>query len=332
MVSIHLQSGGMTRRRRPMMKRLALVLVLAAMATITVTLLASPQATLILRSGDKVRGELVDLGGVGFTMRVNGMEQRIPADQVAVIDFTSGGVTAAEAARIQDGRAFVVLHSGSTFYGGLYDIGGNDPLRITFRTADGERDVSSAETARIYLARWTGMPSAEAAAGATTQQTGNQQPSGQQGTTGTSGSGRQGGRGQRGAGTSGNAQQSGPDQGGAGISVPANPCWTNTGIIVQQSEFVTFEGSGEIRLGEDRDDVAGVGGSKIGRYVRNAPMRGVLAGALLGRIGAGRPFGIGDQQQALQMPNDGELMLGVNDDYCGDNSGEFRVRVTTRRR
>jgi hypothetical protein len=320
------------------MRRIALVLILAA-ATMTAALMAAPQATLILRSGDKVRGELVDLGGVGFTMRVGGSLQRISADEVAVIDFSGGAITAAEASRIQDGRAFVVLHSGDTFYGRLYDIGGNDPLRITFRTADGDRDVSSAETARIYLATWTGMPTASAV----TQQSGTQQGgartsgsgrqgSQDQGSAGTSGYGQQGRRNQGTAGTSGSGQQGYRDQGGAGISVPANPCWTNTGIIVQQSEFVTFEGSGEIRLGEGRDDVAGVGGSKIGRYVRNAPMRGVLAGALLGRIGAGRPFGIGDQQQALQMPNDGVLMLGVNDDNCGDNSGEFRVRVTTRRR
>ena len=308
------------------MRRIALVLILAA-ATMTTALMAAPQATLILRNGNRITCELVDLGGVGFTVRVNGIEQRIPADQVAVIDFTGGTIPASEASQVQDGRALVVFRSGGTFYGSLYDIGGNDPLRITFRTADGNRDVSSAETARIYLATWTGMPSSDAGSATSTQQRGTRQ-----GAAGNSGSGRQASQDQGGTGTSGYGQQGRRSQGGAGISVPANPCWTNTGIIVQQNEFVTFEGSGEIRLGEGRDDVAGVGGSKIGRYVRNAPMRGVLAGALLGRIGAGRPFGIGDQQQALQMPNDGVLMLGVNDDDCGDNSGEFRVRVTTRRR
>ena len=320
-----------------MTKRLALVLVLAAVATITATLLAAPQATLILRNGSRVSCELVDLGGVGFTIRANGIEQRIPADQVAVIDFIGGTIPASEAGQVQDGRALVVFRSGGTLTGSLYDIGGNDPLRITIRTSSGDRDVSSNETARIYLARWDGMPSSDTVSGGQTQQQGNRGQRGtgtsgntqQQDTAGTYGSGRQGNRGQSGTGTSADTQQSGRERGGAGVSVPANQCWTNTGIIVAHDQLVAFEGSGEIQLSADRNDVAGVGGSKIGRYVRNAPMRGVLAGALLGRIAYGRPFGIGDQRQALLMPDDGDLFLGINDGDCGDNSGEFRVQIST---
>lgn len=315
-----------------MTKRIVLALVVAAVATIAATALAAPQATLILRNGSRITCELVDLGGVGFTIRVNGIEQRIPADQVAVIDFTGGTIPASEAGQVQDGRALVVFRSGGTLTGSLYDIGGNDPLRITIRTSGGDRDLSSNETARIYLARWDGMPSSDTASGGQTQQQGNRGQRGtgasgntqQQDTAGTYGSGQQRNRGQRGTG-----QQYGQEQGGAGISVPANQCWTSTGIIVAQNQPVTFEGSGEIWLGEGRDDVAGVGGSKIGRYVRNAPMRGVLAGALLGRVAYGRPFGIGDQRQALLMPADGVLFLGINDSDCGNNSGEFRVQIST---
>ncbi len=315
-----------------MTKRIVLALVVAAVATFAATALAAPQATLILRNGSRITCELVDLGGVGFTIRVNGIEQRIPADQVAVIDFTGGTIPASEAGQVQDGRALVVFRSGGTLTGSLYDIGGNDPLRITIRTSGGDRDLSSNETARIYLARWDGMPSSDTASGGQSQQQGNRGQRGtgasgntqQQDTAGTYGSGQQRNRSQRGTG-----QQSGLEQGGAGISVPANQCWTSTGIIVAQNQPVRFDGSGEIWLGEGRDDVAGVGGSKIGRYVRNAPMRGVLAGALLGRVAYGRPFGIGDQRQALLMPADGVLFLGINDGDCGNNSGEFRVQIST---
>jgi hypothetical protein len=57
----------------------------------------------------------------------------------------------------------------------------------------------------------------------------------------------------------------------------------------------------------------------------------VPAGALIGRVGQGRPFGIGDQRQSLGMPGAGPLWLGINDDNCGDNRGEFRVQITRQR-
>ncbi len=315
-----------------MTKRIVLALVVAAVATIAATALAAPQATLILRNGSRITCELVDLGGVGFTIRVNGIEQRIPADQVAVIDFTGGTIPASEAGQVQDGRALVVFRSGGTLTGSLYDIGGNDPLRITIRTSGGDRDVSSNETARIYLARWDGMPSSDTASGGQTQQQGNRGQRGtgtsgntqQQDTTGTYGSGQQGNRGQRGTG-----QQSGLEQGGAGISVPANQCWTSTGIIVAQNQPVTFEGSGEIRLSDDSERRRRCRGLEDGPLRAERADAGVLAGALLGRVAYGRPFGIGDQRQALLMPADGVLFLGINDGDCGDNSGEFRVQIST---
>jgi hypothetical protein len=52
-----------------------------------------------------------------------------------------------------------------------------------------------------------------------------------------------------------------------------------------------------------------------------------LAGALIGRVGPTRMFGIGDQTTALDMPADGRLFIGINDDNVDDNQGEFRVDV-----
>ena len=60
---------------------------------------AQSSATLTLRSGEKVSGDLVDLGGVGYTIRVNGNERQIAQNDVAVIDFTGGTMSDADWAK-----------------------------------------------------------------------------------------------------------------------------------------------------------------------------------------------------------------------------------------
>jgi len=277
-----------------MAKRISLALVLATVVAMTVTLMAGQRATLILRSGDRVKGELMDLGGVGFTLRVRGVDQNVPTGDVALIDFSGAAIPPAEANRIRDGRPFVVLHNGDTFDGRLYDIGGTNPLRITVRTQDGDLDVNSDQVARIYLSRWQGMPTLTSAA--------TEAPS-----------------------------QPSLDPGGAGITIPAGQCWTNTLMSVRKGQRATFNGSGEIQLSADAQDIAGVAGSRTGRTAPNAPLRGALAGALIGRVGNSQPFGIGDQTFALPMPASGQLFLGINDDNCGDNRGQFKVEINVLR-
>ena len=56
-------------------------------------------------------------------------------------------------------------------------------------------------------------------------------------------------------------------------------------------------------------------------------MPGTLHGALLGRIGNGKPFGIGDMT-TITAPATGPLYLGVNDDLLTDNNGEFVVTIS----
>ena len=52
-----------------------------------------------------------------------------------------------------------------------------------------------------------------------------------------------------------------------------------------------------------------------------APIPTIYAGALIGRVNSGKPFSIGNTTQAFQMPANGTLFLGVNDDHVPDNSG-----------
>jgi hypothetical protein len=51
-----------------------------------------------------------------------------------------------------------------------------------------------------------------------------------------------------------------------------------------------------------------------------------FSGALIGRIGNGRPFGIGTQTQ-IEMPESGQLFFGINDSVLTDNDGAFQVEV-----
>ena len=111
------------------------------------------------------------------------------------------------------------------------------------------------------------------------------------------------------------------------IRVPGNQQWTATNITVRQGDRVQFSVQGEIQLSPDADDKASAAGSLKGRKAPGAPAPQFLAGALIGRIGGGQPFPIGNQTDPLPMSGAGPLWLGINDDNVADNSGELAVTV-----
>jgi hypothetical protein len=270
-----------------MVKRTIFALAVAAVAYVG-AVQAQENATLTLRSGERVMGQLVDMGGVGFTVRVNGQERQIPTNDVAVIDFTGGAMTAADWSKVTAGNQVVWLRNGETITGTLYDIGGTTPLKLTFRTANGERELSSAEVGRIVLAH------TDAAAAA--------------------------------VGTTGTGANLAPATGN-GIVVSAKNAWTPTGLTVRRGEVLSFNTTGEIQLSGDANDVAISAGAKSQRYAANAPLPRAFAGALIARIGNSAPFPIGNQT-TVTMPAAGQLFLGINDDGFEDNVGEFRVEIT----
>lgn len=278
-----------------MFKRTILALSVVAL-TFPAIARAQESATLTLRSGDKVSGELMDMSGVGFTVKVNGTERQIPTNDVAVIDFAGSSMTDADWNKIPGGRPTVILRNGEAVPGRLVDIGGSSPLRMTVRGRAGDRDLSSSEISHIVLSRPANAPA------------------------GSSGSGDS------------NANLATAT--GAGIVVSPRQAWTGTGISVKKDQTVSFNANGEVQLSGDANDVATPFGSKAGRKAANAPLPNVLAGALIGRIGSnGQPFAIGSGV-SIKMPADGQLFLGINDDGFDDNRGEFRVdigRTNTRR-
>lgn len=131
-------------------------ILLAAVVIVGLASAASAQeaATIVLRSGERVSGQLIDHGGVGFTISVGGANRTIPTGEVAVVEF-SGGSTALSAdmaARLNNGQHVVVLRNGQGIAGNFHDIGGTTPLRITIDTDSGRREFNSSEVGRIYLA------------------------------------------------------------------------------------------------------------------------------------------------------------------------------------
>jgi hypothetical protein len=139
-----------------MLKRMTLAA--TAAVALAAGVAAQETATIVTRSGEKIGGQLIDMAGAGFVMRVGGQERQIPTGDVAVIDFTGNGdLSAADWARVGGGGQMVWLRNGQTIEGQLYDIGGTSPLRITLKTSSGDQQLSSSEVGRIVLARPTGV-------------------------------------------------------------------------------------------------------------------------------------------------------------------------------
>ena len=266
-----------------MVKRTVLGALCAAVLLVIGTAQAQDNTTLTLRSGERVTGHLVDLGGTAFTVRVNNQERRIPRNDVAVIDFVGGTMSDADWAKFT-GTEQVVLRNGQTVDGHLVDIRGTTPKKLNVRTSSGDREFSSSEVSRIVLAK----------------------PSNVAATTGTSST----------PGTPGSTS----------ITVPGNQPWTPTGITVRKGEMLTFNASGQVTLSADTNDVATASGAKSGRYAPKSVLPKSLAGALIGRIANGQPFGIGEHN-SFQAPASGQLFLGVNDDSFPDNQGQFQVSI-----
>jgi hypothetical protein len=127
-----------------------------------------------------------------------------------------------------------------------------------------------------------------------------------------------------------NGTRNGPASQGGTFTVPANRQWTPTGIRVNQGDVLHFSSSGEIHFTANAADRAGVAGSPDHKFIGGAPLPTALAGALIGRIDNGLPFGIGDQTTII-APASGLLYLGTNDDNVSDNSGQFQVVISSGR-
>jgi hypothetical protein len=116
-------------------------------------LLAQEPSTLVLKSGERISGELVDMNASGFAIRVNGQDRTVGTGDVASVEFVGGAMPADAQNRVNAGQQVVVLRSGEVIEGRLSDVGGTRPLRLTVDTPSGQRNFNSSDVAQIYLAR-----------------------------------------------------------------------------------------------------------------------------------------------------------------------------------
>lgn len=273
-----------------MLKRILLAGICLSSVLLAIPAQAQPgaPATLIMRNGERISGDLVDLSvRMGFMIRVNGQERHINQNDVAAIELT--GVRPLDddlRGRLSAGRQLVVLRSGEVVEGRLIDIGGDYPKILTVETPSGNRDFSSMDVTQVYYAK----PPEQAVA------------------------------------TSGTAAPSTVLAPGA-VRVNANVPWNDTGIAVRRGQRVTFNTTGQINYGQGGDMVANADGNDTLRG-NHYPVPEMPVGGLIGKVGNSAPFAIGSNTQPVQMPANGTLMLGVNDTEHVDNSGFFSVVVT----
>jgi len=261
------------------MRKLGVGATVLAVLLLTASAFAAVGVTIVLTNGQRVRADIFDMNAQDIVGRVNGSERSWSTGEIAVIDFAGDGNNLPGNELDRAGSGLLVLRDGSLVSGRLVDIGGTNPLRISFSG----HDYSSSDVARIYFSRpavATSLPAPPAA-----------------------------------------------PLGGT-IRVPANGGWVSTGITVYQGQPVLLATTGEVRLSADPNDIATPSGSKVGRYEARSPLPSSSAGALIGRVGNGPPFGIGDQR-SFPAPATGLLYLTVNDDPKNDNSGEFGVTIST---
>jgi hypothetical protein len=262
-----------------------------------------------MRNGDRVQAEVRDMGQ-NFSLRVNGQPRQVPIGDIVLIDFTGNGrdISGEELSRANAANGYVVMKNGETFNASLKDLTG-DPLIAIFTNG---RRAGLGEVSRIYLGSVNNVPGFPQASNNPGIAPGDE--------------GRPGSRG-RGRGRDGYMQRSAAPANARSVVVPSNVQWTNAGFNVNRGQYLRFEPSGEIRLSTNAEDIARGAGATSGRRADNATISSVPVGALIGRIGNGQPFVIGDTTNAIDMPDSGRLFLGINDDHVADNSGNFVVKV-----
>ena len=116
-------------------------------------------------------------------------------------------------------------------------------------------------------------------------------------------------------------------------TVPGNSRATDTGIDVRAGDQITFTASGTVVAGQRAGSVGpeGKASSGFGSIIGTRPVPNAGVGALIGYIRTtdgqtSQAFFIGSQL-TFNVPADGRLYLGINDDNYNDNSGSFTVRI-----
>ena len=282
------------------------VLLGSVMATVAVVAMANQPATFVLRSGERVSGELSYKGGTSYTL--NGKDY--PSADIALIEFVPGTPPQGELQQVPGvdnnpnelERHVFVTRGGEVIFGKISRISADGNVFTYDRREGGRHDIASDQIARVYVnpgAARTVYASVLNAPAATPTPTPTPTPAPPPAPVAT---------------------------GGTTIRVAANQAWTDTGIFVNRGDRVAFQASGEIAYGRSAGQTATPDGGPDRRA--QYPIPAISVGALLGKVETSAPFAIGTQTQPLPMPASGRLFLGINDNELADNSGFYTVVVT----
>ena len=278
-----------------MLRRLVSAAALVACAGVY-AFAAAERANFILTNGERQSGTVAFHGDAhenlinGYlNLATNDKDLTFPVDQVAVIDFTGGQPAAAELGQLSAGQ-MLVMRDGTTQQGRFVNMIGGDTL-LWDNAAGARQQIAIRDVSRIYL----NPGSARTVFNYT--------------------------------GTQATAVATSGQMPGVQVRVDAKQAWTDTGVTVNVGDHIVFQASGQIAFGRSPGQTSAPNGNEAERRA-NYPDPTVPVGALLGKIGNGAPFAIGMQTQPLPMPASGRLMLGVNDNELGDNSGFYSVTVT----
>jgi hypothetical protein len=250
---------------------------------------AQTTATAVLKSGQRHTGTNLAyrIDNRQVVVRTSQAEEpRIPVDQVAYIDF--GGTPDPPNLNLSGSQEAVVLRDGTAVRGQIVEVGHTNKadLNSPFMVIIKSENGEERRFDSKQVARAYFAGGQPAASG-----------------------------------TTGSAVTPPPDQSGTGLVVPSQQPWTPTGLSVRRGEMFSIRATGEISFGPGK--ASPVGSSETHP---NNPLPNVATGALIGKIGNGAPFVIGNQTQLI-APAAGQLFLGINDSFHGDNEGSYRVEI-----
>jgi hypothetical protein len=258
---------------------------------------AQERATFIMTSSERLSGKVVFHGGKhenliagNLNLWINDKEETFPFEQVAVIDFIGGTPSNPELAALPASGHLMAMRDGSKRTGQFVNMISGDT--VLWKEPDGsERSFMIRDVARIYL-------NASSA-----RNTFNFSPSAPTATTGVV------------SGATGNGS----------VTVKGDAAWTDTGITVRRGQVVRFAVRGEVKYAPGANDIASAAGNPAYKNPQ-FPVATTGAGGLIGKVGNSAPFAV-TASRTVTMPEDGTLMLGINDDNTSDNSGAFYVTV-----
>ena len=269
-----------------------------------------------MRNGDRVRADVIDMGR-NFALNVNGQERQVPIGDIVLIDFAGDGrnVTADELSKANAANGRL---RGDAERRAVQCLAAGHHRQAAHAVFSNGRRSNIGDVARIYLGSVSNVP------GFPTQSASNPSvaPNPPNPARPTAG-------GRAAAAVVAIATPIVlPHRRRPIVVVPSNVQWTNTGINVQPRPVAALRAVRRDSVEHQRRRYrARRRGARVSAVADKAPIPTIPVGALIGRVNNGQPFSIGDTTHAFDMPANGRLFLGVNDDHVPDNSGNFVVKI-----